>query len=559
MKKAKWSLVLSFILALSLVLSACGSSGKSDSSSKGGAAPTKDQVLNFASSADIPSIDPTQATDSTSIQVITNTLSGLTRMHNNKMEWDLATGAPKVSADKKTLTFTLRDSKWSDGKPVTAHDFEYAWKRQVDPAAKPAYNFLLAAAGIKNAAKIEDSSNKKFYGKYNELGVKALDDKTLQVQLEQPAAPFFYSLLSQWVFLPQREDFVKAQGKKYATSADTVLFNGPFTLASWKKGQSWSFKKNPKYWNAKRIKLSEVNYSVSKDIATSVNLYKTGKIDAVSLAQEFVASVKATNPKEVKQQPASGMFFLYLNNKRKYTGNLNFRKAINAAIDRQGLVDGILKDGSFPSNYIVPKDFAAGPDGKDFRASNPEKGWPAGTTADAKKYWDAAKKELGVSKVNLELISSDSTTTQQLDEYVANQIKKNLPGVTVKINAQPWANYLKLNNAGQFDLAYSGWLPDYQDPMTFLDMWTTGNPMNSAFYSSKKFDSLIKAAQSENAQPQKRWNNLLAAEKVMANDYAIAPLYQEGSTVAVKPYVHNLYYPSYGPTDYLDAYVTAKK
>ncbi|EST12922.1 peptide ABC transporter substrate-binding protein [Sporolactobacillus laevolacticus] len=556
MKKAKWSLVLSIVLALSLVLSACGSSTKSGSSKGGASDLAKNQVLNFATSADIPSIDVTQATDATSIQTISNYLSGLTRMHDGKTEWDLATGAPKVSADKKVITFKLRDQKWSNGKAVTAQDFVYGWQRQVDPKAKPQYNYLLAAADIKNAAKIEDPTNKKLYGKYKELGVKALDSKTLQVTLESPIQPFFYSLLSDWVFMPQQQAYVEKLGSKFATSASTVLYNGPWSLANWKKGQSWTFKKNPKYWNAKRIKLNELTYTVSKDLATSVNMYKTGKIDVVGLAQEQVASMKASNPKEVKTSPNSGMFFLYVNNKRKTTGNVDFRKALSAAIDRQGLVDGILKDGSTASNSIVPKGFVTGPDGKDFRASTPD-GYPAGAVKDAKAFWAKAQKALGTKKVALELISSDSATTQQIDEYVANQIQKNLKGVTVKINAQPWANYLKLNNAGKYDLSYSGWLPDYQDPMTYIDMWATGNSSNSAFYSNKAYDKLVADAKST-TDATKRWTDMQDAEKIMLQqDQGIVPLYQSGNTWAQKPYVHNFYLPSYGPEqDYLDTYIS---
>ncbi|MFT9117815.1 MAG: ABC transporter substrate-binding protein [Sporolactobacillus sp.] len=209
--KAKWSLVLSFVLALSLVLSACGSSSSSSSSSTGLA---KSQTLNLASSADIPTLDPNLATDTTSTNVIAMTEAGLTRMHDNKYHWDLAEGAPKVSADKKTVTFTLRKGiKWSDGKPVTAQDFVYGWHRQNDPAAKPAYNFLFAASGIKNATKIEDPTNKAWYGKYNKLGVKALNSRTLQITFDFPVPPFFYSILSQPQFLPMRADFVLLRSK----------------------------------------------------------------------------------------------------------------------------------------------------------------------------------------------------------------------------------------------------------------------------------------------------------------------------------------------------------
>ncbi|WP_353947591.1 peptide ABC transporter substrate-binding protein [Sporolactobacillus sp. Y61] len=554
--KAKWSLVLSFVLALSLVLAVCGGSGSSSNNNgKSSNKLAKDQTLNFAITADIPTLDPTQVTDTTSNNVVQMTMAGLTRMHNNKFEWDMAQGEPEVSADKKVYTFKLRDQNWSDGKPVTAQDFVYGWQRQNDPAAKPAYNFLFASVGVKNAAKIQNPDD-PMYGKFQNLGVKALDDKTLQVTLEQPAPPFFYSILSQAQFMPQREDFVKAQGKKYAQTADSLLYNGPFVLDSWKKGSGWTYKKNGDYWNKAKTKLDTVNFKVVKETSTAINLYKTGKIDEVGLSSEYVDAFKKSNPKEVKSAVESGTFFLYINQKtNKNLKNLNLRKAINAAIDRDGLVKTILNNGSVASNSVVPAGFVKGPDGKDFRADTPD-GYPAGDAAAAKEYWNKAKKELGISKLELNFLSQDSSSTQQLNQYVANQLKKNLPGVTVKINAQPWANYLDLNQKFQFDLAFSGWFPDYQDPMTYLDMWTTGQPQNTTGWSNKKFDSLIKSASTGTADVAKRWDTMKQAEKIMMADYPIAPLYQSGHTWAEKPYLKGLNYPSYGPEiDFSRAYI----
>ncbi|RYL89742.1 peptide ABC transporter substrate-binding protein [Sporolactobacillus sp. THM7-4] len=553
--KAKWSLVLSFILALSLVLTACGGSGSSSSSKSNSGGLAKDQTLKIADVADIPTLDPTQMTDATSINVANMTMAGLTRMHDNKFSWDLAAGAPKVSADKKTYTFKLRDQKWSDGKPVTAQDFVYGWQRQNDPAAKPAYNFLFASVGIKNAAKIENPKD-PMYGKYKNLGIKALDSKTLQVTLDQPAPPFFYSILSVPQFMPQREDFVKAQGKKYATGPSNLLYNGPFVLSSWKQGTGYTYKKNKDYWDASKTKLQTVEFKVVKEISTAVNLYKTGQVDLVTLSADYVNALKKSNPQEIKHSISSGMFFLYINQKtNKNLKNLNLRKAINAAIDRQGLAKTILNDGSVPSTYVVPKGFVTGPDGKDFRAAVPG-GYPAGNAAAAKKYWAQAKKELGISKLNLNFISSDSSTTKQLDSYVANQLEKNLPGVQVSINAQPWANYLKLNNEFKFDIAFSGWLPDYQDPMTYLDMWTTNQPQNSTGWSNKTFDKEIAAAKAD-SNASTRWAMMQKAEKTMMADYPIAPLYQEGITWAQKSYVKDFSRPSYGPVfDFAQAYIT---
>ncbi|MFT8363202.1 MAG: peptide ABC transporter substrate-binding protein [Sporolactobacillus sp.] len=553
--KAKWSLVLSFVLALSLVLSACGSSSSSNSSSTGLA---KSQTLNLASTADIPTLDPNLATDTTSTNVIAMTEAGLTRMHDNKYHWDLAVGAPKISADKKTVTFTLRNAKWSDGKPVTAQDFVYGWQRQNDPAAKPAYNFLFAASGIKNATKIEDPTNKAWYGKYKKLGVKALNSKTLQVTFDFPVPPFFYSILSQPQFLPMREDFVKKQGKEFAQGPSNLLYDGPFVLSKWAKGSSWTYKKNPKYWNAKAIKLQTVNVQYQKDIQTRVNLYKTNKIDTAALTGDFVNAMKKTNASEMHTALNSGTFFLYINQKtNKNLKNLNLRKALNAAIDRDSFVKVLFNDGSVGSNYVVPKGFTKGPDGKDFRGDDPVNGYSAGSAAQAKGYWDKAKKELGIKKLNLSFLSADGSQYKQWDSYLAQQIEKNLPGVTVTINQQPWANYLKLNQEFKFDLAFSGWFPDYQDPMTYLDMWTTGNPQNTTGWSNKKFDKLIADGKASTGNPTKRWNDMLQAEKVMMADYPIVPIYQEGYTWVQKPYVKDFSMPSYGPQyDFANTYIT---
>ncbi|WP_353947590.1 peptide ABC transporter substrate-binding protein [Sporolactobacillus sp. Y61] len=554
--KAKWSLVLSFVLAISLVLAACGGSGSSSSDkSKSSNKLAKDQTLNLAIGADIPTLDPTQVTDTVSNNVVAMTMAGLTRMHNNKYEWDLATGEPEISADKKVYTFKLRDQNWSDGKPVTAQDFVYGWQRQNDPAAKPAYNFLFASVGILNAAKIQNPDD-PMYGKFQNLGVKALDDKTLQVTLERPAPPFFYSLLSQAQFMPQRADFIKAQGKKYAQSAENVLYNGPFVLDSWKKGSGWTYKKNGDYWNKAKTKLNTVNFRVVKETSTAINLYKTNKIDEVGLTAEYVDSFKKSNPKEVQSAVSSPTWFLRFNQKtNKNLKNINLRKAIGAAIDREGLVKTILNNGSVASNYVVPAHFVTGPDGKDFRAASPD-GFPAGDAAAAKDYWNKAKEELGISKLHLNFLSQDGSNTQQLNQYVANQIKKNLPGVTVTINSQPFANYLKLTDEFKFDIQFGGWFPDYQDPMTFLDMWTTDQPMSTTGWSNKKFDNLVKTASEGTADYSKRWNEMIQAEKTMMADYPIAPLYQEGHTWAQKPYVKGLSFPSYGAeTDFAQAYL----
>ncbi|MFD2617108.1 peptide ABC transporter substrate-binding protein [Terrilactibacillus laevilacticus] len=555
--KAKWSLLLSIVLVLSLVLSACSGSKNSDSKKSGDSnALAKDQVLNAAIGQDIPTLDPTQQTDTTSGNVLQMVNAGLTRMHNDKYEFDMAAGEPKANADKTEFTFTLRDGiKWSDGKPVTAQDFVYGWQHENDPASKPAYNFLYASVGIKNASKIQNPKD-PMYGKVQNLGIKATDDKTVVVTLDKPAPPFFLSILSQPQFYPLREDFIKAQGKNYAQDADKVLYNGPFVLQSWDHGKGWTYAKNKNYWNAKNIKLSKINVKVVKELATRVNLYKTGKIDTVFLSGDFIDSMKASNPKEFHTGMTSGTFFLYINQKtNKNFKNLNLRKAVNLAINKKDFVDVLMKDGSNASNYVVPKGFVKGPDGQDFRATadNDEL---KGSATDAKAYWEKAKKELGIKTLNINFLTPDGDSYKKWDEYIADQLQTNLKGVKVTINQQPWGNYLKLNQDFKFDLAFSGWFPDYQDPMTYLDMWTTDQPQNTTGWSNKKFDSLIKSAYNEK-DPAKRWKYLQDAESVMLKDAPIVPMIQGGEAWVQKTYVKGIDYPLYGPqVDYTGVTIT---
>jgi len=547
-RKAKWSFLATALIAFALILSACGSGGSQNSSSTGSGSGklAAKQVLNVVTVNDVPTLDYTQITDLYSNSTLEQVQAGLTRMHNNKVEYDLATGPPKISADKKVYTFTLRDAKWADGKQITAQQFVYGWQHENDPKSKPLYNFTYASVGIKNAAQIQDAKS-PMYGKVDQLGIKAIDDKTLEVDFDKPAPEYALSLFSQSEFYPQRQDIIEKYGDKYGSTADSIMADGPFKLASWDQGSSYTLEKNPSYWNAKSIKVNQVNVNVVKELATAINLYDTGKADTVALTGDFIDQEKAKNADQVHENLMANMEFLYIGeNKNKDLKNLNLRKALNAAINRKDFTNILLKDGSIPSNYVVPKDFVPGPDGKDFRADTPD-GYPAGGASDAKKYWNQAKKELGVTSETLTLLSPNDSTYKATDEFIANQISKNLPGVKVTINEQPWENYLKLNQASQYDLAFSGWSPDYRDPMTYQDIWTTDNPQNTTGWSDKQYDALIAQANNETGDVAKRWQAMKDAEKEMMSQYPIVPLYQQGRTSAQKPYVHGLSRPLYGP------------
>ncbi|MGV3488176.1 MAG: ABC transporter substrate-binding protein [Tuberibacillus sp.] len=549
--KAKWSIFVSILLVLSLFLAACSGGSKDTSGDTGSTSKNKkeladEQTLYFAESADIPSLDFAQATDTTSFEMLTMLESGLMTMVKDKPQPDLAAGEPEVSADGTVYTFKLRDGiKFSDGSPITAQDFVWSWQHFVDPKTAAQYGYIYSSANIKNAAKIMDQES-DLYGKVDQLGVKAVDDKTLQVTLEK-ATPYFESLMAFPPFFPMKKDFVEQQGDNYAKEPNNLLYTGAYKMESWDHGEGWTLVKNPDYWNAKNITIDKVVYKVVKDETTALNLYKTDKIYTDGLSAEYVDQYK--NSKEFHTKAETCVYFLKLNvDKVKAFQNVKVRQALSMALDREGLVSVLLNDGSVPAHYLVPKDFTFGPDGKDFRASA-EKGYLLDGKDQAKKLWEEAKKELGISSLSLEYMTTDGSVAGKLAEYNANQLSSTLDGLKVTINKQPWGEYLKRDDAGDFQIGGgSGWCPDYQDPMTFLDMFTTGNGENTGKWSNAEYDKLIKEANDLGNKPEERWTKLQEAEKLLITEAPVIPTFQDGSAYLVKPYVEGLYYQSSSPT-----------
>ncbi|QNU18109.1 peptide ABC transporter substrate-binding protein [Geobacillus zalihae] len=538
--KKRFSFFLVLLLALSTFLAACGG-GKDNNNAQGGQggekpAEKKEQVLNLLETQEIPSLDSALATDQVSFIVLNNVMEGLYRLGKDNKPVPGVAESYTVSEDGKTYTFKLRqDAKWSNGDPVTAHDFVFAWRRVLDPKTKAEYAYIMY--DIKNAAAVNT-------GKLpvDQLGVKALDNYTLQVELENPI-PYFISLTVFGTFMPQNEKFVKAQGDKYGLEANTTLYNGPFVLSEWKHEQGWTYAKNPNYWDKDTVKLEKINVKVVKETATMVNLYDTKKADRVILSAEFVDKYKKDKNFHTYLEPS--IFWLRMNTKKEPLNNVNARKAIAMAIDKEAMVNTLFNNGSVVANYAVPKDFVTGPDGKDFRDANGD--LVSYNVDEAKKLWEQAKKELGKDKFTIELLNYDDDVAKKVGEYLKEQLEKNLPGLTVNIKQQPFKQKLELESNMQYELSFSGWGPDYQDPMTFLDLWTTNNPHNQTGWSNAEYDKLIKDAKTTLlGDLQARWDAMLKAEKILFEEMPIAPLYQRGRAYLQREYVKDIVIHSFG-------------
>lgn len=549
MKKSKFLLLLAVTLVLSSFLAACG--GKDDDKDGDAGDGKVEQVLNVIESALIPEMDTVMASDTVSFTTMNNVMEGLYRINpDQEIVPGMADGDPDVSEDGTVYTFKIReDAKWSNGDPVTAHDFVYAWQRAIDPELASPYGSYMMSGKIKGAAEITEAAAQKQEYNLDDLGVKAIDEKTLEVTLEIPI-PYFQSLMSFPTFFPQNQKFVEEQGDKYAQKAENLLYNGPFVLEDWDGATDadWTYVKNETYWDADTVKLEKVQWNRLDNPQASVNAFETGEADVTSkLSSDVVPQYEGDERLVNWLEPT--IFWLKMNQDHEALANPNIRRAIAQGINKEDYVNGVLNNGSIVANYAVPDKFVTLEEtGKDFREINGNELLPYDLEA-AKESWSKGLEELGVDSVEVRYLTDDTENAKKTGEYIKNQLEKNLEGITVVVEAVPFSVRIDRQRQQDYDLQLHGWGPDYLDPMTFSDLWLTGGDNNKMSYASEKYDQLIKDAQTTLAQkPVERFEALAEAERVLLEeDAAIAPLYQRSSNVLVSEKVKNFTYHLVGP------------
>ena len=518
-KKIKVGLVT---LSAVVALVACGNGGESSSSSTESTPAGEKVVFNLPAGAEIPTMDSTKVTDVEGFQALGSTAEGLYRNAPDGKGYDVALAAekPTVSEDGLTVTYKLRDTKWSNGDPLTANDFVYAWQRLVDPATAAEYSYLIGGV-IENADAIIKGEKQP-----SELGVKAIDDKTLEVKLET-SVPYLESLLAMAPLYPLNKAYVEEQGDKYASDSDHLLYIGPYLLTKWDgTGLSWTYVKNPDYWDADVVKADEINVQVVKEVSTGLNLFDTGALERIVLTGEYVVQRKS-DPNFVTEG-TSAVFFIRQNVSDRAIEalkNKNIRKALAMSIDKTLYTENVLQNGSFVANGLVPANLAANPKTKeDFRAENGD--LLKFDAAQAKNYWETGLKELGITGLTLRFLSDDSENAKRSSEFIQAQLQDNLPGLTINLENVPFKVRLQKSKEQDFDLVLSGWSADFADPINYLELFETTNGNNDSKFSNAEYDALIAAARKETKDLDKRWADLLAAEKILMEEAGIAPLYQ---------------------------------
>lgn len=530
------TVVLSVAVVSTVALSGCGSSSSSTTETT---TPDKVQHLNVEIPAsDIKTLDSSKSTDGYSAWVLTETMEALARDETkNGKDTVVPAGATKwsTSADGLTWTFNLRDSKWSDGKAVTADQYVYALRRAVDPKTASEYEYLLAGAGIEN---IDDVNSGKL--PLDKLGVSATDSKTLVIKLSHPCA-YFSKLLNFKFFIPLREDVVAKAGDQYGSTASSLVYNGPFKITSMVSGDKIELVKNNNYWDKKDVKLDSVTMKFMSDGNTMLNSLQSGEIDAADSAQpEWVNKFKKSGKfNNITANTAANSYLLFnAKDSDKLLTNAKIRKAISLSINREDYLKTIGYGVGETSYSWIPKSVQIGTDSYKTKANVSLKE----STEDPKKLFQEGLKELGMStdlsKVTIkdEEAGTDEKHKKEGD-FLINMFKTKL-GVTLQVDYKEWKQFLQDESDLKYEMQ-SGemWSADYNDPMTFMDMWETPAAATTNGYSNPAYDKLIEDAKIEKDQT-KRLADFKQAEEILINkDAVIAPTYSMNESLFVAKYV----------------------
>lgn len=471
------------------------------------------QSISLSLATEPPSLDSMQATDQISSFLLSHLMEGLVQYNAGG---NLAPAiATRWEVREDGATFWLReDARWSDGKPVTADNFVYAWRRAVSPDVASQYAFILFP--IKNAEAINRGDLPP-----SALGVKVVGDYRLEVQFERPC-PYFDKLTAFMTFYPAREDVVERWGRAFAADADKMVFNGPFTLARWVHGAHLRLEKNPRYWNHSEIRLQEINFPyITSDASAQYNLYKDNRIALAALDAGTLADA-VSRGYEARLFDFGTLYFLEFNHRaERATHNLALRRAIQAVLEPSLLVYKVLGlPGIKPAYSLFPSGMRA--EGGKFSEHYP----PPAVDYDiekAREYMRQARRELGEIRP-LTLLVGDSPRAVNEAEYYQYVLKQAL-GLETRLDQQTFKQRIARMRRGEFDIVAAGWGPDFDDPITFGDLFASWNDNNRGLFESQRYDQWVAKAQTS-ADPETRLQAFDQLQQIISEQVVIIPTYE---------------------------------
>ena len=522
--KKLFSMVLCAMMALTLA--GCGGSGDDSS------------TYTYSSELDIKNLDSADAEDGCSFTALHAIIDGLMKPAKDGTTTYGIAKSSEVSEDGLTHTYKLRDAKWSNGDPVTANDFVYAWHRIFKNKGNYYYMFCDGIANIAGAQELSDKIDAEqdlTDDDLNSLGVKAVDDKTLEVTTTTRVS-FFDELMSFPCFYPINEKFCEKQGDKYGKSADSVLANGAFTMTNWEPGSVAEFEKNDKFYAAKDVKIDKLVMKLVQEPKVAAQSFEAGETDFAIINSDLVDKYK--KDESFKNISEGFLFYIQPNLENSDLANLNVRKALSLAINRKDLCENVLKDGSQAASGFVPSGLSISPEGKDFRDEADT--YTSYDKKAAQAALDEGLKELGKSEITLRVTyGTDESPMDVFATYLQNAFSS-LKGLKIEMVATTKQDriYNKQKN-GDFDLSVTRWGPDYGDPTTYLTIALSTNSSNYGKWSNSEYDQLVGQVGVE-SNVTKRWQEMKDAEKILLDDYAYIPVFEKGAATLQNPKVKNL-------------------
>ncbi|MBN2287149.1 MAG: peptide ABC transporter substrate-binding protein [Tissierellales bacterium] len=490
---------------------------------------SKHPVMRFNWSAEPPDLDPQTSTDNISFLVINATMEGLFRLNIDGSVGEGLAESYEVSEDETTYTFHLRDALWSDGTPITAEDFEYAWKRALNPEISSQYAYqLYYIEGAKeyNTRQEKDASK---------VAIKALDDKTLQVKLVRPT-PFFLRLTTFITYIPAQKKAIQAYGADYANEAGKIIYSGPFVIEEWIHDEKLSLTKNVDYWDADSVKLDRIIGYMINDNSTLINMYESNELDHIVVPAEFLD--KFINSSEYRSLAEATTWYLMFNTEGKYFSNPKMRLAFALATDAETYVNVLRQRQGLVAEGLTPPTLAG--KGHSF-AQDRHSELPGYDPVKAARLFQEAMDELGATKEEFEnevtIVAGEGDTWSRISQFFQEQWKESF-GVELFIEQISFSERLERYRSGEYEIAHAGWGGDYNDPLTFLDVWVSEGGNNTAYWSSERYDDAINIA--IQGKGFERIDALAEAEAILAEELPIYPLYHPNKSIAVKNYVKDL-------------------
>lgn len=518
--KKKVSLFAGLLLVVGTVLAGCSGGAQPSASTSpkqetgAPAAQTeekKPQVFRANLTSEPSTVDPGLAKDATSGAVVRATFDGLTRLDKDSKPMKSMASDIKVSDDNRVYTFTLRDAKWSNGDPLTAQDFEFAWKRVLDPKLAAEYAYQLYY--IKNAEKVHTGKAKP-----EELGVKVLDDKTLEVTLENPT-PYFLELTAFYTYYPVDKKVVEAN-PKWANEAATHVSNGPFKMKSWEHKSKIVLEKNENYWDKDAVKLDQIDFAMIEDDSTALSMFENGELDWAGqplggLPTDAIPALKESGKLVV--HPKATMYWYKLNTTKGPLSNVKIRKALSYAVDRKSIVDNITQVGQVPTMGMLPQSMIIKPEGY-FKDHD---------TETAKQLLQEGLKELGLTSLPPITLSYNTTDRhKKIAEALQDQWKKAL-GIDVKLANKEFKVHLEDLHSLNYEIGRLGWNADFNDPINYLEMFRdakTGN--NDTGWEDTRYKDLLQKSALE-SDPVKRTQLFAEAEQIFMDAMPVIPLFTD--------------------------------